>query len=95
MPGFWYDSERDPDYFEEYPVNVGDILEIGVFDDYDQEQGIALLCVEEKGVPSPRGRWYRSTYISASDGYFRYYMTSPESHPNPGWYHHCRGPPAG
>ena len=32
------------------------------------------------------------SFVAASDEYYRWYMAeSHDGHPNPGWYHHCKG----
>jgi hypothetical protein len=60
MPGPWYDAEADPDSLDNFKVEVGDILEIGVKDDDGGDQGTTLLRVTSAPKPTKHGRWLKA-----------------------------------
>lgn len=89
MPGPWYDAALDPEYFPNYPVQKGDVLEVGACDDEGNPQGTLLIGVDRLGSTSNKGRWLEATTVAASDAYYQWWLDQGDGPKGRSLYHFC------
>ena len=89
MPGPWYGSAQDPEYFPNVLTQKGDVLEVGAYDDEGYPQGTLLLRIEHPGSTSSKGRWFMASTIAASDPYFQWWLDNGGGPKVISRYHFC------
>ena len=93
MPGPWYCTAEDRDYFNEFPIEVGCYLEAQCYDQAHNDQGKMIIRVSKVDKTTKVGRCFQADFITASDEYYLWWMQEGEGkeHRVRAWYHLCRG----
>ena len=94
MPGPWYNSTVDPDFYDNFDLSGRHYYELCVLDNQRRPQGTILILGRKLGSISSLGKWMTGDFLGASDPYYDWWMQYGKGRPPTveGLFHFCKCP---